>query len=39
MAHPQHVTLVITHRLAPGQEPAYEAWLKPPTLPDIWALT
>lgn len=28
MAHPQHVTLVITHRLAPGQEPAYEAWLK-----------
>lgn len=28
MAHPQHVTLVITHRLAPGQEAAYEAWLK-----------
>lgn len=27
MAHPQHVTLVITHRLAPGNEQAYEAWL------------
>lgn len=25
MAHPQHVTLVITHRLAPGNEQAYEA--------------
>ncbi|EFE93819.1 antibiotic biosynthesis monooxygenase [Serratia odorifera] len=28
MSHPQHVTLVITHRLAPGQQQAYEAWLK-----------
>ncbi len=28
MSHQQHVTLVITHHLAPGQEPAYEAWLK-----------
>ncbi|KYQ94987.1 antibiotic biosynthesis monooxygenase [Serratia plymuthica] len=28
MVHQQHVTLVITHRLAPGQEQAYEAWLK-----------
>ena len=27
MAHPQHVTLVITHRLAPGNEQAYEARL------------
>ncbi|HGM5269096.1 TPA: antibiotic biosynthesis monooxygenase [Serratia marcescens] len=27
MAHPQHVTLVITHRLAPGNEQSYEAWL------------
>ncbi|OMQ25703.1 antibiotic biosynthesis monooxygenase [Serratia oryzae] len=28
MPHQQHVTLVVTHHLAPGQEQAYEAWLK-----------
>lgn len=28
MPHQQHVTLVITHHLALGQEQAYEAWLK-----------
>jgi len=28
MSHQQHVTLVITHHLALGQEQAYEAWLK-----------
>ncbi|VEA72551.1 Uncharacterized protein conserved in bacteria [Serratia rubidaea] len=28
MPHPQHATLVITHRPTPDNVPAYEAWLK-----------